>query len=116
MSVYAVNAVTSINGSYLSAREQALGMDRHTLSHDGHLVRQITVLKEIDSWTDTTLSMLLSDPKFLKYDLLARNVLKEAGMSPTTACSVGFVGKQKQIQVDGSFFLQVGTQYHGDMV
>ena len=115
MSIYQVNAVTSINGSYLSAREQALGMDRHTLSHDGQLVRKETVLKDVESWTETTLGKLLSDPKFLKYDLLARNVLKEAGMSQTTVCSVGFVGKQKQIQVDGSCFLQIGTQYHGDI-
>ena len=115
MSIYSVNAVTSINGSYLSMREQALGMDRHTLSHDGKLERKETVLKEVEKWTETTLGKLLSDPKFLKYDLLARNVLKEAGMSQTTVCSVGFVGKQKQIQVDGSCFLQIGTQYHGDI-
>ena len=115
MSIYSVNAVTSINGSYLSMREQALGMDRHSLSHDGQLVRKETVLKEVEKWTETTLGKLLSDSKFLKYDLLARNVLKEAGMSHTTACSVGFVGKQKQVMVDGSCFLQVGTQYHGDI-
>jgi hypothetical protein len=115
MSDYSVNAVTSINGSYLSAREQALGMDRHTLSSDGQLVRKETVFKEIESWTETTLGKLLSDPKLLKYDLLARNVLKEGGMTPTTVCSVGFSGKQKQIEVDGSCFAQIGHQYHGDI-
>jgi len=115
MSIYSVNAVTSINGSYLSMREQALGMDRHTLSHDGQLVRKETVLKEVEKWTPSTLGRVLSDAKLLKFDLLARNVLKEAGMKPTTACEVGFDGKQKQIRVDGSVFVQEGTQYHGDM-
>ena len=114
MSIYQVNAVTSINGSYLSMREQALGMDRHSLSYDGQLVRKETVLKDVENWTATTIGDAMGGSnKFLKYDLLARNVLKEAGMSQTTVCSVGFVGKQKQIQVDGSCFLQIGTQYHG---
>jgi len=115
MSIYSVNAVTSVNGSYLSMREQALGMDRHTLSHDGQLVRKETVLKEVEKWTPSTLGKVLSDEKLLKFDLLARNVLKEAGMTPQTECEVGFIGKQKQIRVEGSVFLQIGTQYHGDI-
>jgi hypothetical protein len=36
-------------------------------------------------------------------------------MKPTTACEVGFIGKQKQIRVEDSVFLQIGTQYHGDI-
>ena len=115
MSIFAVNAVTSINGSYLSMREQALGMDRHTLSHDGKLERKETVIREVEKWVPSTLGKVLSDQKLLKYDLLARNVLKEAGMTPQTECEVGFDGKQKQIRVGDSIFLQVGTQYHGDI-
>jgi hypothetical protein len=116
MSIYQVNAVTSINGSYLSMREQALGMDRHTLSHDGQLVRKETVLKDVENWTTTTIGDAMGGSnKFLKYDLLARNVLKEAGMERSTACEVGFVGKQKQLRVEGTIFLQEGSQYHGDM-
>jgi len=113
MSDYSVNAVTSINGSYLSAREQALGMDRHTLSSDGQLVRKEMVLRQVDTYHDITIGKLLSDPKFLKYDLLARNVLEEAGMTHTTACRVGFAGKQKHLVVEDSHFLQEGTQYYG---
>jgi hypothetical protein len=90
-------------------------MDRHTLSHDGQLVRKETVLKDVEKWTPSTLGRVLSDAKLLKFDLLARNVLKEAGMTPQTECAVGFIGKQKQIRVEDSVFLQIGTQYHGDI-
>jgi hypothetical protein len=116
MSIYQVNAVTSIIGTGLSRKEQALGIDRHTLSSDGNLVRVEKVLKDVENWTQTTIGDAMGgSDKFLKYDLLARNVLEEAGMERSTACEVGFVGKQKQLRVEGTIFLQVGSQYHGDM-
>lgn len=115
MSVYSVNAVTSINGSYLSAREQALGMDRHTLSSDGQLVTIPQTFKEVSNFKETTLGTVLVANAFLKYDLLARNVAKYEKLPLSTKVRVGFNGKHKELQVGGQRFVQIGTDYHGDI-
>tara|TARA_Y100000389_G_C17230234_1_gene397765 strand:- start:6 stop:356 length:351 start_codon:yes stop_codon:yes gene_type:complete len=115
MSVYTVNAVTSINGSYLSAREQALGMDRHTLSSDGQLVTIPQTFKEVEKFKETTLGKVLASEAFIKYDLLARNVVKYEKIDLATKVRVGFIGKHKELQVGGQRFVQIGTDYHGDI-
>ena len=115
MSIYQVNAVTSINGSYLSAREQALGMDRHTLSSDGRLETITREFRTVDNLKETTLGTVLVAEAFIKYDLLARNVAKYEKLPLSTKVKVGFNGKQKELQVGGQRFVQIGTDYHGDI-
>jgi len=115
MSIYQVNAVTSINGSYLSAREQALGMDRHTLSSDGRLETITKEFRTVEKFTETTLGTVLVGQSFLKYDLLARNVAKYEKLPLSSKVKVGFNGKQKEIHFDGKRFVQIGTDYHGEV-
>lgn len=116
MSIYQVNAVTSVNGSYLSMREQALGMDRHTLSHDGRLERKEKMFKEVENLISTTMGKVLSGEKFLKFDLLARTVIKEEEeVTFSTPCKVGHIGKHKEIQIGSKRFVQIGTDYYGDI-
>jgi len=115
MSIYQVNAVTSINGSYLSAREQALGMDRHSLCSDTRLERLATVFREVESFKETTLGTVLVGNAFIKYDLLTRNVVKYEKLPLSTKVKVGFNGKHKEIQIGTQRFVQIGTDYYGDI-
>ena len=115
MSIYQVNAVTSINDSYLSAREQAMGMDRHSLCSDTRLERLTQVFREVENFKETTLGKILATDSMLKFDLLARNVVKYEKMELSTRVKAGFNGKQKEIQIGTQRFVQIGTDYHGDI-
>lgn len=115
MSVYTVNAVTSITGSKLSGWEQAFGLDRKTLSYDGQLSGIPQTFKEVEKFKETTLGKVLASDSFIKYDLLARNLVKYENIDLSTKVRVGFIGKHKEIQVGDQRFVQIGTDYHGDI-
>ena len=115
MSIYQVNAVTSINGSYLSAREQALGMDRHTLRYDGRLETITKEFREVENFRETTLGKIFATDSMLKFDLLARNVVKYEKLELSTQVKAGFNGKQKEIQIGTQRFVQIGSDYYGDI-
>lgn len=115
MSIYQVNAVTSVNGSFLSMREQALGMDRHTLSHDGRLERKEKCLRKWRTLLPPPWARSYQE-RFLKFDLLARTVIKEEEeITFSTPCKVGHVGKHKEIQIGSKRFVQIGTDYYGNI-
>lgn len=111
---FTAQAITSINGSRLSNWEMAHGMDRHDLRSDGKLVSAATV-REVTSYKSTTLGAILSSDKFIKFDLLARNVIEE-GYDLKTKVQAGANGKVQEIKTaDGKRFRQVGTSYYGDV-
>jgi len=110
---YSCQAVTSSIGTSLSRFEQTMGMDRYDLKSDGKLVSAATV-KNIESFKSTTLSNILSSDKFIKFDMLARNVIEE-GIPITTKVQVGSNGKLQEIKVGEQRFRQVGTSYYGDI-
>jgi hypothetical protein len=110
---YSCQAVTSSIGTRLSRFEQTMGMDRYDLKSDGKLVSAAT-LKTVESFKSTTLSNILSSDKFIKFDMLARNVIEE-GIPITTKVQVGSIGKLQEIKVGEQRFRQVGTSYYGDV-
>ena len=110
---HGVQAVTSSTGSMLSRAEQVLGLDRHNLSTDGKLVSALTE-RTVETFKTTTLGQIFSSDQFIKYDLLARNVLSE-GYKPTTKVQVGSNGKVKEIKTKTGRYRQIGTSYYGNV-
>ena len=111
---FTAKATTSVNGSRLSNWEMAHGMDRHDLKSDGRLQSAAT-LREVTSYKPTTLGAILSSDKFIKFDLLARNVIEE-GYDLKTKVQAGANGKVQEIKTaDGKRFRQVGTSYYGNI-
>lgn len=111
---YTAQATTSCIGSQLSRWEMTNGMDRHDLKSDGKLVSAATV-REVTSYKSTTLGAILSSDKFIKFDLLARNVIEE-GYEMNAKVQAGANGKVQEIKTaDGKRFRQVGTSYYGDI-
>lgn len=111
---YSVNATTSCIGTRLSNWEMANGMDRHDIKSDGKLTSAAT-LKDVTSYKSTTLGAILSSDKFIKFDLLARNVIEE-GYEMNAKVQAGANGKVQEIKTaDGKRFRQVGTSYYGDI-
>jgi len=111
---YTVKATTSVLGTRLSGWEMAHGMDRHDLKSDGRLVSGAS-LKDVTSFKSTTLGAILSSDKFIKFDMLARNVIDE-GYQLNTKVQAGANGKVQEIKTaDGKRFRQVGTSYYGDI-
>ena len=110
---YTAQAVTSSIGTRLSRFEQTMGMDRYDLQCDGKLVSAAT-LRTVENFKTTTLSNILSSDKFIKFDMLARNVIEE-GLPITSKVQVGSIGKVQEIKVGEQRFRQVGTSYYGDV-
>lgn len=111
---YTAQATTSVNGSSLSNWEMAHGMDRHDLKSDGKL-QSAASLKDVTSYKSTTLGAILSSDKFIKFDLLARNVIDE-GYQLNAKVQAGANGKVQEIKTaDGKRFRQVGTSYYGNI-
>jgi len=111
---FSAQAITSVNGSRLSNWEMAHGMDRHDLKSDGRLVSGAS-LKDVTSFKSTTLSAILSSDKFIKFDMLARNVIDE-GYQLNAKVQAGANGKVQEIKTaDGKRFRQVGTSYYGSI-
>jgi hypothetical protein len=111
---YTAQATTSCVGTQLSVREMALGLDRYDMPSDrGH--GHEAVNREVTQFKSTTLGAILSSDKFIKYDMLARNVINE-GYKMSTKVQVGFNGKVQEIRTpDEKQFRQVGTSYYGDI-
>lgn len=111
---YTVNATTSCTGSQLSISEQSLGIDRNELITDGKLVSALTENK-VTKFKPTVLGDILTSDSFIRYDLLARNVLKE-GYPANTKVQVGSSGRVQEIKTpDGSRYRQIGVSYYGDI-
>lgn len=111
---FTAKAITSVNGSRLSNWEMAHGMDRHDLKSDGRLI-SAAVVKDVTEFKSTTLGAILSSDKFIKFDMLARNVVEE-GYNMATKVKVGNNGKVQEIRTpDNKQFRQVGTSYYGDI-
>jgi len=111
---FSAQATTSVVGSRLSNWEMANGMDRHDLKSDGKLQSAAT-LREVTSYKPTTLGAILSSDKFIKFDLLARNVVGE-GYELNAKVHAGANGKVQEIKTaDGKRFRQVGTSYYGNI-
>jgi len=111
---YTAQATTSTIGTQLSRREMSLGLDRFDLKSDGKLV-SAGLAKEVSTFKSTTLGDILSSDKFIKFDLLARNVVEE-GYNMATKVNVGNNGKVQEIRTpDNKQFRQVGTSYYGDI-
>jgi hypothetical protein len=109
-----VNATTSCTGSQLSLSEQALGLDRNDLKSDGKLVSLHTEF-EVTKFKPAILGDILTSDKFIRFDLLARNVIKE-GFAHNTKVQVGSSGRAQEIKTpDGRRFRQIGTSYYGDI-
>jgi len=124
---YSVMATTSCIGTQLSLKEMTLGLDRHDLVSDGKLHKAELQRSHIAKYHSTTLGKILSSDKFIKFDMLARNVLEE-GFDMKTPCEVGSAGKYQELKIrakkdnqaygrsSGLYrFVQVGTSYHGDL-
>lgn len=117
---YSVMATTSCIGTPLSLKEMTLGLDRHDLSSDGKLVSAALERRTITNYKSTTLGKILSSDKFIKFDMLARNVLDE-GFDMKTPCDVGSAGKYQELRIvtgtkEGNRrFVQIGTTYYGDV-
>jgi len=107
-----VQATTSCTGTQLSLSEQTLGLDRFDLVSDGKLYTTEVQHRPIKNFTTTTLGKILSSDKFIRFDLLARNVIKE-GFDLKTECSVGSTSKYQELHIGDSCFVQVGTTYYG---
>ena len=90
----------------------ALSLDRHDLSTDNKLVSAAT-MRNIENYKQTTLGKILSSDKFIKYDMLAHNVI--AGFAHSTKVLVGSYGKTKEIKIGDKQFRQVDTTYFGDI-
>lgn len=110
---YTASATTNMLGGYLSNFERENGMDRHSLASDPSISNGY-VNTEVTKFNSTTLSNILSSDKFIKFDLLARNVIDE-GFNVTTKVQVGSNGKVKELRVGKQRFRQVGTSYYGDV-
>lgn len=111
---FTAQATTSVNGSQLSLQEMTLGLDRHDLKSDGKL-QSAASLKDVTSYKSTTLGAILSSDKFIKFDLLARNVIDE-GYQLNAKVQAGANGKVQEIKTaDGKRFRQVGTSYYGNI-
>lgn len=111
---YTAQATKSVNGSSLSNWEMAHGMDRHDLSSDGKLMSAALERRVITNFKSTTLGKILSSDKFIKFDMLARNVIEE-GFDMKTPCEVGSAGKYQELVIGDMRFVQVGTSYYGDV-
>jgi hypothetical protein len=111
---FTAQATTSVIGSKLSNWEMANGMDRHDMVAD-RIGGDYTVTREVTTFKSTTLGAILSSDKFIKFDLLARNVVEE-GYNLSTKVKVGNNGKVQEIRTpDNKQFRQVGTSYYGDI-
>jgi len=109
-----VYPTTSCTGSRLTRMEQVNGFDRHDMRAD-RIGGEYTVTREVTKFNSTTLGNILSSDKFIKFDLLARNVIEE-GFDLGTKVEVGSNGKVQEIKTaDGKRFRQVGTSYYGDI-
>ena len=91
----------------------ALSLDRHDLSTDNKLVSAAT-MRNIENYKQTTLGKILSSDKFIKYDMLAHQVIAE-GFAHSTKVLVGSNGKTKEIKIGDKQFRQVDTTYFGDI-
>jgi hypothetical protein len=108
-----VRATTSCVGTQLSRAEMALSLDRHDLVADTKLVNLAT-MRDIENYKQTTLGKILSSDKFIKFDMLAHNVIAE-GFAHSTKVLVGSNGKTKEIKIGEQQFRQVDTTYFGDI-
>lgn len=109
-----VYATTSCTGTRLTRMEQVNGFDRHDMRAD-RIGGDYTVNREVTTFKPTTLGAILSSDKFIKFDLLARNVVEE-GYNLATKVKVGNNGKVQEIRTpDNKQFRQVGTSYYGDI-
>ena len=91
----------------------ALSLDRHDLSTDNKLVSAAT-MRNIENYKQTTLWKILASDKFIKYDMLAHNVIAE-GCAHSTKVLGGSNGKTKEIKIGDKQFRQGVTTYFGDI-
>ena len=109
-----VNATTSCTGSQLSLAEQSLGLDRNDMKSDGKLISTFTEYT-VTKFKPAVLGNILTSDSLIKFDLLARNVIKE-GYPPNTKVQVGSSGRAQEIKTpDGGRYRQIGTLYYGDI-